>query len=87
MTDKPRIDKAQIDQLYAAGILTEEAYQTALARWQAQQISTGDHSRNIPAGTYIERQEGDRRQLNTGGGTFVEGNVTTGGDFVGRDQK
>ena len=51
------------------------------------QISTGDHSRNIQAGTYIERQEGDRRQINTGGGTFVEGNVTTGGDFVGRDQK
>ena len=51
------------------------------------QISTGDHSRNIQAGTYVERQAGDRRQINTGGGTFVEGNVTTGGDFVGRDQK
>ncbi len=51
------------------------------------QISTGDHNRNIQAGTYIERQGGDHRQINTGGGTFVEGNVNTGGDFVGRDKK
>ena len=51
------------------------------------QITTGDNNRNIQVGTYIERQEGDRRQINTGGGTFVEGNVNTGGDFVGRDQK
>lgn len=73
MTDKPRIDKAQIDQLYAAGLLTAEAYQTALARWHAQQISagdrgiaadtlidnqiaTGDNSRNVRSGIYIENQ-------------------------------
>ena len=54
MTDKPRIDKAQIDQLYTAGILTEEAYQTAVARWQAQQISAGD--RGVAAQSITDSQ-------------------------------
>ena len=51
------------------------------------QITTGDNNRNIQAGTYIERQEGDRRQINTEGGPYVAGNVNTGSDFVGRDKK
>lgn len=32
----------------------------------------------------VEQQFGDR--VNTGGGTYIRGNVNTGGDFVGRDK-
>ncbi len=51
------------------------------------QIVTGDNSRNIQTGTYIERQEAGNRQIDTGGGTYIGGNAEVGGDFVGRDRK
>ncbi len=44
-------------------------------------VSTGDNAHQIQAKRYIERQ------VNTGGGTAVEGNVEAGEDFVGRDKK
>ena len=71
MTDKPRIDKAQIDQLYAAGILSEDAYHAALERWQAQQISTGD--RGIASQTITGSQvaTGDNPRL-IKSGTYIE---------------
>ncbi len=51
------------------------------------QISTGDHNRTIQTDQYIERQRIDR-QIDTGGGSYINGNVdTSGGDFVGRDKK
>jgi hypothetical protein len=35
-----------------------------------------------------EKKGKDGRKINTGGGTYIEGDVnTTGGDFVGRDKK
>lgn len=44
-------------------------------------VSTGDHARQIQTDSYIERQ------TNTGGGTYIEGNVKTAGDFIGRDKQ
>ncbi len=45
-------------------------------------ISTGDNASQRRTETYTERQ------INTGGGAAVEGDVNTGGgDFVGRDKK
>ncbi|MCB0127109.1 MAG: hypothetical protein KDE58_32835, partial [Caldilineaceae bacterium] len=39
MTNPPDSNKSALDQLYADGILTEEAYQAALARLHAQQVT------------------------------------------------
>jgi hypothetical protein len=43
-------------------------------------VATGEHARQIQTGAYVEKQ------VNTGGGAAVAGDVNTGGDFVGRDQ-
>ncbi len=63
MNDQSIDYKAQLDQLYKAGLLTEEAYQTALDRWQAQQSTAGD--RGIAAQTVVDSQlaTGDNPRL------------------------
>jgi outer membrane protein assembly factor BamB len=55
--------------------------------WQGQL-----HSQDYPplylvvARVEAERSPGPVYHIYTGGGAYIEGNVTTGGDFVGRDQ-
>jgi hypothetical protein len=81
MTNPLPIDKSQIDQLYAASILTEEAYHAALERWRAQQIAAGD--RCIAAHTITDSQlaTGDNSR-NIQATTYVERQERRGDEFT-----
>lgn len=81
-----RIFKQRMMQTGSGGVAIGPSAKAAGARGVVADIihgpvSTGDHARQIQTDSYLERQ------TNTDGGTYVEGNVKTAGDFIGRDKK
>jgi hypothetical protein len=80
-------NQGKVDALVRAVDTPYQANKALQQAYQAYKQASGVDSSSVAQSSVTADSSKPNVIINTGGGPYIAGNVNTGGDFVGRDQK